>query len=61
MYKYYISYYLTKEGEHMITEKEWVKNIEAEYEKYIKLCEQLNKKPMTLLQFILAKIDKRIH
>ena len=45
----------------MITEKEWVKNIEAEYEKYIKLCEQLNKKPMTLLQFILAKIDKRIH
>ncbi len=45
----------------MVNDIQWARSTQAEYEQYKKLCEQYKKKPMTILQFILVKTNKRIH
>ncbi len=45
----------------MLNDKEWAKNIENDYKKYIEMCKEYQRKPMTILQFILAITNKRTY
>ncbi len=57
----YFILYFVKGGKNMLNDKEWAKNIENDYKKYIEMCKEYQRKPMTILQFILAITNKRTY